>query len=508
MIDQQTLEYPHHVNFINNTWTPSSGHAVETLNPADKDDVVGIVPDSTSTDVEAAIGAAEHALRGWAATPAPIRGEILRRWSDLIGENAEDLARLMTREMGKPLAESRGEVGRARMEIDYAAGEGTRIHGTTIPSRAPGQLVYTEREPIGVVAAITPWNFPAVAPVRKIAPALIFGNTVVLKPALETPLTALALAGLLRDAGLPEGVLNVVTGRGSRIGRQLTEDRRIAGVSFTGSTEVGRTVNEAVARRMGAVQLELGGKNAAYVHSAEDLRSVAAEITSAAIQATGQRCTSISRVVVHEEIADDLVALLTDTWSGLQVGPGDAEGTVVGPLVNEAQLRKVSGYVRQGLEEGAVRATPERQVPEGLYFAPTVLDHVTRNMSVAREEIFGPVLTITRVKDVDEAIDIVNDTDYGLAAAVFSENLEVALRFGREARAGMIHVNHGTVSQPHVPFGGVKESGLGAFSIGLTNAEFFTQTKVVYLKPNSGSQPGQPVPGRPRLAKNSAMDPA
>jgi aldehyde dehydrogenase (NAD+) len=202
------------------------------------------------------------------------------------------------------------------------------------------------------------------------------------------------------------------------------------------------------------------------------------------------------------------VALLTETWSGLQVGPGNAEGTVVGPLVNEAQLRKVAGYVRQGLEEGAVRATPDRQVPEGLYFAPTILDHVTRNMAVAREEIFGPVLTITRVKDVNEAIDLVNDTDYGLAAAVFSENLEVAMRVGREARAGMIHINHGTVSQPHVPFGGVKESGLGAFSIGLTNADFFTQTKVVYLKPNSGSQPGQPLPGHPGPAANRPIDPA
>jgi aldehyde dehydrogenase (NAD+) len=508
MLDQQTLEYPHRVNFINNAWVPSSGEGVETLNPADKDDIVGIVPDSTPEDVEAAISAAEHALRGWASTPGPARGDILRRWSDLIGENLEDLARLMTREMGKPLAESRAELGRARMELEYAAGEGTRIHGTTIPSRAPGQLVYTEREPIGVVAAITPWNFPAVAPVRKIAPALMFGNTVILKPALETPLTALALAALLRDAGLPDGVLNVVTGRGSKVGTQLTEDRRIAGVSFTGSTGVGRTVNEAVARRMGAVQLELGGKNAAYVHSAEDLRTVAAEITSAAIQATGQRCTSISRVVVREEIADDLVAILTETWSGLQVGPGDAEGTVVGPLVNNAQLTKVSGYVRQGIEEGALRTTPDRQIPDGLYYAPTILDHVTRDMTVAREEIFGPVLTITRVKNIDEAIDIVNDTDYGLAAAVFSEDLEVVMRFSRETRAGMIHVNHGTVSQPHVPFGGVKESGLGAFSIGLTNSDFFTQTKVVYLKPSSGSQAGQAVSGRRGLITDNGTDPA
>lgn len=506
MSNQTILEYPHQVNFINNEWLPSSGQPVETLNPADKNDVVGVVPDSTAEDVDAAISAAERALPGWAATPGPVRGDILRRWSELIGENLEGLAQLMTREMGKPLPESRGELGRARMEIDYAAGEGTRIHGTTIPSRAPGLLVYTEREPIGVVAAITPWNFPAVAPVRKIAPALVFGNTVVLKPALETPLTALALAALLRDAGLPDGVLNVVNGRGSKVGSQLADDRRIAGVSFTGSTGVGRTVNEAVARRMGNVQLELGGKNAAYVHSAEDLRSVASEITSAAIQATGQRCTSISRVIVRHEIADDLVALLTESWSKLQVGPGDAERTVVGPLVNEAQLKRVAGYVDQGVQEGAVRTTPDSEVPEGLYFTPTVLDHVTRDMTVAREEIFGPVLTITRVRGVDEAIEIVNDTDYGLAAAVFSEDLDVAMRFSRETRAGMIHINHGTLSQPHVPFGGVKESGLGAFSIGATNVDFFTQTKVVYLKASTGPQQGEVVSGRRGLSTKQEID--
>lgn len=484
MIDQQTLEYPHRSNFIDNAWVESSGPAVDTLNPANPDDVVGTVPDSTDEDVEAAIASAVRAFPGWAATPGPVRGDILRRWSELIGENLEDLARLMTREMGKPLAESRGELGRARLELDYAAGEGTRIHGTTIPSRVPGQLVYTEREPLGVIAAITPWNFPAVAPVRKIAPALIYGNTVVLKPALETPLTALALAALLRDAGLPDGVLNVVSGRGSSVGSKLADDHRIAGVSFTGSTGVGRTVNEAVARRLGAVQLELGGKNAAYVHSANNLQLVAGEITSAAIQATGQRCTSISRVIVHEDIADELVELLTKTWSGLKVGAGDAEGTVVGPLVNVAQLTRVTDYVKQGIEAGAVRTTPERDVPAGLYHAPTILDHVTGDMSVACEEIFGPVLTVTRVGSVDEALSIVNDTDYGLAAVVFSEDLDVAMRFTREAKAGMIHVNHGTISQPHVPFGGVKDSGSGAFSIGLTNSEFFTQTKVVYLKPS------------------------
>lgn len=499
MLDQLTLNAPARTNFINNTWTASAGAGVPTLNPADQGDIVGTVPDSTPEDVNAAIDAAREALPGWAATPGPVRGDILRRWSELIGEHLEDLARLITREMGKPLAESRGELGRARMELDYAAGEGTRIHGVTIPSRIPGVSIATQREPIGVVGAITPWNFPAVAPVRKIAPALVFGNTVVLKPALETPQTALALAGLLREAGLPEGVLNVVSGRGSTVGSQLAEDPRLAGISFTGSTNVGRSVNEAVARRLGSVQLELGGKNAAYVHSAEDLRAVAAEITNASIQATGQRCTSISRVLVREAIADDLVALLVESWSGLVIGPGDAEDTEVGPLVNQSQLDRVSRYVQQGIEEGAVRVTPDRSTPEGLYFAPTVLDRVTPEMTVAREEIFGPVLTVTRVNDDDEAIRVVNDTDYGLAAAVFSEDLETAMRFSREVHAGMVHINHGTVSQPHVPFGGMNESGVGPFSIGLSNVEFFTQSKTVYVKDRSTAQAGPVVSGRKGL---------
>jgi aldehyde dehydrogenase (NAD+) len=408
---------------------------------------------------------------------------LLRRWNELIAENADELALLMTREMGKPLSESRAELARAGAELDYTAGEGMRILGNTIPSRMANQLVYTQLEPLGVVAAITPWNFPAVAPMRKIAPALVTGNTVVLKPALETPLTALALATLLRDAGVPEGVLNVVCGRGNSVGSRLVADRRVDGVSFTGSTSVGRSVAEATARRLGKVQLELGGKNAAYVHSAADLRRVVDHIASAAIQASGQRCTAVSRVLVQNDLADDVVQLLSDVYSSYRVGPGVDPATQVGPLINEAQFERVSGYVRTGVEEGAVRTTARREVPDGLYFEPTILDRVTRDMVVAREEIFGPVISVLRVSDVDEAISVANDCDYGLAAVVFSQSLDVAMRYVRGVHAGMVHVNHGTISQPHVPFGGVKDSGSGAFSIGSTNQDFFTNSKAVYLSP-------------------------
>ncbi len=249
-------------NFIDNQPSPATT-THECRNPADPDDLVGLVPEATAAEINSALDAAVAAKAQWQATPAPVRGDLIRQWMDVISSHAEELASLMTREMGKPLAESRGELGRARMEAEYAAAEGTRLSGTTIPSRSPGQLIYTELEPLGVVAAITPWNFPAVAPLRKLAPALVTGNTVVLKPALETSLTALALADLAREAGIPAGVLNVVCGNGSTVGDALVNDRRVDAVSFTGSTAVGRSVNLAVAARLGQVQLELGGKNAA-----------------------------------------------------------------------------------------------------------------------------------------------------------------------------------------------------------------------------------------------------
>ena len=477
----EVLDRTEPANFVRGGWQVGTGGVTAVTNPADPADRIATVPDSTAGDVDAAVAVARRAAPAWAATPAPARGDVLRRWNDLIGEHAEELAALMTREMGKALAESRGEIGRARLELDYAAGEATRLHGTTVPSRAAGQLVFTEREPLGVVAAITPWNFPAVAPIRKLGPALVTGNAVVLKPAYETPLTALALAGLLRDAGLPDGVLGVVCGAGATAGARLVEHPDVAAVSFTGSTAVGRGIAEVVARRLGAVQLELGGKNAAYVHSARDLDRVVDQITGAAVQASGQRCTAISRVIVDDALADDLVARLSARYAALRVGPGTATDTEVGPLISDEALQKVAGYVERGLAEGAVRTTPERDVPPGRYIAPVVLDHVRPEMAVARDEIFGPVLTVTRVSGVDEAIAVVNDSDYGLAAVVFSTDLEVSLRVARATRTGMVHVNHGTTSQPHVPFGGVDASGVGEFSIGHTSTEFFTNLKVVYL---------------------------
>lgn len=476
------LERDEAANLIGGQLQATAGGQDERLEPA-TGERLGVAANATVEEVDDAVRAAAAAFPGWAATPAPARGALLRRWAAAIDANRASLALLMTQEMGKPLAESQGEVDRALAEIDYAAGEGTRLHGATVPSGRPGFLVYTQREPVGVVGAITPWNFPLIAPVRKLAPALVCGTTVVLKPAQETPFVSLVLGMLLQEAGLPPGVVNVVCGDGSIVGRHLVSHPQVAAVSFTGSTAVGRQVGQAVGQRLGSVQLELGGKNAAYVHSAGDLDTVADELVKAAILATGQRCTAVSRVIVERSLADDLVERLARRFDRLKIGQGTEPDVELGPLVNTRHRDSVLGYVETGEAEGATVATKQRtELPQGPYVGPVVFDHVTPDMSIAREEIFGPVLSVLRVEGVDEAIATANDCDYGLTSSVFSEDLDVALRFVNGVQAGMVHVNHGTNSEPHVPFGGVEGSGAGPYSIGYTVKDFFTKLKVAYIK--------------------------
>jgi alpha-ketoglutaric semialdehyde dehydrogenase len=306
---------------------------------------------------------------------------------------------------------------------------------------------------------------------------------VVLKPAEETPFTSLALGMLLQEAGLPPGVVNVVCGSGKTVGARLVAHPQVAAVSFTGSTAVGRRVGKVVGERLGSVQLELGGKNAAYVHSAADLDTVADEIVKAAVLATGQRCTAISRVLAEESLADDLVARLAQRFDRLRIGHGLEPDVELGPLVNARQRNSVRAYIETGEAEGATVATSRvDELPaQGPYIAPVVFDHVTRDMRIAREEIFGPVLSVLRVDGVEEAIAAANDCDYGLTSSVFSEDLDTAMRFVDGVQAGMVHVNHGTNSEPHVPFGGVEGSGVGPYSIGYTVKDFFTKLKVAYI---------------------------
>lgn len=467
-------------NRIGGRSTPGPG-GVEVLDPSNGF-VLAVVPRSGTSEIDAAVEAASAASSGWAAAAPQERAAVLSRWSELIIAHREELAATATAEMGKLLRESRGEVDRAVAEINFMAGESLRTNGETFPSATPGMLVYSTRVPVGTVAAITPWNFPIVAPVRKIAPALATGNTVVLKPAAEAPLSSLALVDLLREAGLPDGVVNVVCGSGTEAGAALIEHPGIHAVTFTGSTAVGRNIAETAGRRLIPVQLELGGKNAIYVDETADLERAVPDIVAASVQASGQRCTAISRVLVHSAVADALVERMASAYDSLTVGAGTDPSSDVGPLISERQKQTVHRYLQTSVDEGAVVVTTRKGVPDGNYAPPSVLDRVTPSMTVAREEVFGPVLSVIRVTGHQEAIEVANASEYGLAAAVFSNDMGVAMRFANEARAGMIHVNHGTASQPHVPFGGVGSSGMGPYSIGHTSQEFFTKMKVVYLQ--------------------------
>jgi aldehyde dehydrogenase (NAD+) len=477
-----------YLNFVGGAWLPSSGGGCYAVhNPARPRECLGEFADSIEADVSAAIEAAAAATGPWADTPAPRRGAILFRFAQLLEESQDELARIVTLEQGKALGEAKGEIARAAAEARFMAGEASRPIGQTFPSERPGFTCQTVAEPLGVVAAICPWNFPVVTPVRKIAPALAWGNTVVFKPATLTPWSAVYLVTLLQKAGVPPRVLNLVTGSGTVVGEALVRDARVRGVSFTGSSRVGAHIYEAAARRLARVQLELGGKNPAVVMDCDDLETAAREIVAAAFLCSGQRCTAISRVIVAEAQADALVERILCHVDRIRVGDGLDPDTTMGPLVSAAQLCTVDKYVREAVESGAdLRAGGRRLAdhPEqdGFYYAPTVFDRVPPDSPLALEEIFGPVLPVLRVRSLDDAIAIANSTRYGLAASLFSSRLEVIREFTRRVEAGMIHVNHGTASQAHVPFGGVRESGQGAYSIGHTAREFYTNAKVVYVK--------------------------
>ncbi|MGH9370398.1 MAG: aldehyde dehydrogenase family protein [Vicinamibacterales bacterium] len=477
-----------HTNVIGGERVPSSGGAYYTIrNPARPGERLGEFPDSTRADAASAIEAAQAGARTWAATTGPQRGAALFRFSELLAASKSELARIVTLEQGKALGEAMGEVARAAAEARFMAGEASRPMGLTFPSERPGSSCYTVAEPLGIVATICPWNFPVVTPVRKIAPALAWGNSVVFKPASLTPWSAVYLMQLLDQAGVPPGVVNLVTGSGSVVGDALTHDTRVHGISFTGSTTIGTQVSEGAGRRLARVQLELGGKNPAVVVGCDDLDGAAREIVAAAFLCSGQRCTALSRVIVADAQADALIERLLFHVNRIKVGNGLDAGTTMGPLVSERQLRTVEQYVRQGVDSGCVTLTggcalTENPTRDGYYHAPTVFDRVPADSSLALDEIFGPVLPILRVRDFEEAIAIANSTRYGLAASLFTSYVPYIDEFIRRVEAGMIHVNHGTASQAHIPFGGVKDSGQGAYSIGPTTREFFTNVKAIYIK--------------------------
>ncbi|MBW8350178.1 aldehyde dehydrogenase family protein [Bacillus sp. IITD106] len=478
----------HYKNFIDGEWVASKdGKTFELNESAFPNHILGYFPASNEKDVEDAVIAADQAFQEWKNSPASTRARLLYRFADLLEANQEELAYVLSAEQGKVLSESFGEVTRAAAEARFNAGESFRVNGVTIPGEIPGVTCQVTPYPIGVVAAIAPWNFPIVTPVRKIAPALAYGCTVVLKPSSDTPWSSVKIIELLIEAGLPKGVVNLVIGSGSKVGNPLVAHPLVKGVSFTGSTKLGIEINKLAAGHLAKTQLEMGGKNAAVVLDYADLDFAAEQIVSAAFSCTGQRCTAISRVVVLKNQEKELIEKLKIKMENMKIGPAWDEKASVGPLINKQQHDSILKYIEIGKKEGAHLAYggviyESNLNKEGYYIYPTLFTNVDKNMEIAKEEVFGPVLVVMVAKDVQEALEIANATNYGLAASVFTNSLSVSKKFAEFIETGMVHINHGTASQSHIPFGGVKNSGFGAFSIGYSNQDFYTHMKAIYNK--------------------------
>jgi alpha-ketoglutaric semialdehyde dehydrogenase len=478
-----TITAPGAANFVAGKWTASrDGRTYERHNPWRPSEVVGEFPSSSAEDVDAAVSAASDAFPQWSGLPAAKRGAILTKAAAVIESRVEDIAQDMTREMGKPLREARLEAARAAQIFRFFAGEGWRPVGQMYEQSLTGSAVFTRRRPLGVVGLITPWNFPAAIPAWKLAPALAYGNTVVLKLAQDSPLTGLHLARALEEAELPEGVLNVIIGRGSDVGEPLVSNPRVPAISFTGSVPVGQGVRDTAASLGKRVQLELGGHNPLIV--AEDAKLDAA-VTAAYVGAfwsAGQKCTATRRIYVQDGIYDEFrERFMTRIEEGKVGDPSDPD-TEVGPIVNETQFETVMEGIARGRDEGgSVIAGGERADPDAYLIAPTVFEGVGDDAFLSCEEVFGPVTTLYRYGTLDDAIARANAVRFGLSAAVFTTNLGTATRCVDELQAGIIHVNSQTAgAEVHVPFGGVKDSGYGPHEQGRAAIEFYTQEVTVY----------------------------
>lgn len=475
-------------NFIGGQWVESiSPKTVENINPANTDDRLGTVRQASREEARKAVETASQAFRAWRSTPAPSRGRIVARAARLMEDDKENLAQLLTREEGKTIAESRGELQRSINVAEFCAGEARRLNGETIQSELPLNFAYTIRQPLGVVACVTPWNFPVAIPVWKIAPALVAGNTVIFKPATLTPATAVRIVEIFAEAGLPPGVLNLVLGSGSEAGDEIINHPAVKAVSFTGSNEIGIRLYEQASRRGAKVQCEMGGKNPVVIMEDADMDLAVESTAQGAFGSSGQRCTATSRAVVVNEVADEFVKRLTARAKSMRIGNGSDPQTEMGPSVDENQFKTVLGYIDIGREDGATLACGGQRaegagLDKGYFVQPTVFDHVTPEMRIAREEIFGPVLSVLRVKDFDEAMQVANDSEYGLSSSIFTNDAARIFRFVDEIETGMTHINSPTTGgEAHIPFGGIKSTGIGDREQGSTALDFYTELKVVYV---------------------------
>ncbi|MCB0831832.1 MAG: aldehyde dehydrogenase family protein [Bacteroidetes bacterium] len=475
-------------NFINGQWKDAKGgQTFENRNPANWDDLVGTFPKSTAEDVNEAVAAAKAAYEGWRLTPAPKRGDIMRKVGDLMVARKEEIAREMTREMGKVLAETRGDVQEGIDTAYYASSEGRRLFSHTVPSELENKFAMAIRVPIGVAGIVTPWNFPMAIPTWKIFPALLCGNCVVFKPASDTPKTATMLVQILQEAGVPSGVVNLVHGGGGTVGMGIVEHKDINLISFTGSSAVGKTIASSCGKTLKPVSLELGGKNAQIVMDDANLDLALDGVLWGAFGTTGQRCTATSRLILHEKIHDKFVDMLVKRTEKLRLGNGLEPNVDVGPCVNEGQLNTDHEYVQIGKSEGAKllcggeRAT-EGELKKGWFYKPTIFTGVKQGMRIEQEEIFGPVLSVIKVKDLDEAITVLNGTVYGLSSSLYTKNVNDSFRAIRDIKAGITYINAPTIgAEAHLPFGGVKETGNGHREGGWPVYEFFSELKTVYI---------------------------
>jgi len=476
-------------NYINGQWTePESGRYAPSTNPANTADVVGQLALSGEGDVDRAVQAAQAASKAWRKLGGPARGEYLYKAAAILERRLDEVARTMTLEMGKTLPEAKGETARGIAILKYYAGEGMRKIGDLIPSTDSEALMFTTRVPLGVVGVISPWNFPVAIPVWKIAPALVYGNTVVWKPALETGITAALIMECFAEAGLPNGVLNMLLGSGSVVGNAIVHHQGVHGVTFTGSNAVGKQVGAACLARGAKYQLEMGGKNPIIIAADADLDLAVEATISGGIRSTGQKCTATSRVIIEKPVYEAFRSKLLERIRQLKIGDGLRADTWLGPCANEHQLNTVLGYIEKGKAEGAELIyggyrPQDEELKSGYFIVPAVFDKVNSRMTIAQEEIFGPVLALIEAADLEEAIRLANDVEYGLSASIYTRNIGNFLRFVDEVDAGLIRINAETAGvELQAPFGGMKQSSSHSREQGRAAIEFFTSIKTVFVK--------------------------
>jgi aldehyde dehydrogenase (NAD+) len=483
-------------NLINGTWKQSTGgDKFENRNPADKNDLIGTFPHSTAEDVDEAVKGAKEAFKKWRLVPAPKRGDVLKAVGDKMTARKNEIAREMTREMGKVFDETKGDVQEGIDTAYYAASEGRRLFGFNAPSELRDKLNLSFRIPMGVAGLITPWNFPMAIPTWKMFPALVSGNTVVIKPAELTPLTCHTLVEIVEESmkevlgkDYIPGVVNLVQGSGEIVGAAITEHKDVDVISFTGSTEVGKIISRTAGGSLKRVSLELGGKNAQIVMDDADQELALEAVLWGAFGTTGQRCTATSRLIVHKNIHDEFVSKLKERASKLTLGYGNDKGIDVGPVISEEQRNRIHSYVEIGKNEDKAELilggeiADEGNLSNGWFYKPTIFTNVTQNMRIAKEEIFGPVLSVLKCNDLEDAVNILNDTIYGLSSSIFTKDVNNAFRAVRDIQAGITYINGATIgAEAHMPFGGVKATGNGHREGGWTVFDIFTEWKAVYV---------------------------